>query len=160
MALHPLPVGAQVKPNRTVNTLMLLTGSGLDTVGRSGARTWRRTLRNSFSLVSQSLTLRGRPHRSSLTFAMPRAHGRVPAMASDDELQHSGSATLTGPLVRRLPSIMSPPTPLWYRSFPFSSPFPPYPNPPFSTAIGQPFLFLSCIYHQAPQHQRPGYHPR
>ncbi len=131
MALHPLPVGSQVKPNRTVNTLMLLHKSGT----RYCRTLWRSHLASDieeFLFAGQSLTLRGRPHRSNSTFAMPRAHGRVPAMASDDELQHSGSATLAGPLVRRLPSIMSPPTPLWYRSFPFSSPFPPYPKPPFT----------------------------
>jgi hypothetical protein len=86
---------------------MRLANNFADAVGRSGARTWRRDIEE-FLFAGQSLTLRGRPHRSSLTFAMPQAHGRVPTMALDDDLQHSWFATLTGPLVRRLPSIMSP----------------------------------------------------
>ena len=51
-------------------------------------------------------------HRSSSPFATPRAYGRVPATASDDEVQRSGSATPTGTPMRRLPS--TPPTTLLF----------------------------------------------
>ncbi|KAH9057045.1 putative phosphatase regulatory subunit-domain-containing protein [Lactarius deliciosus] len=65
-----------------------------------------------FLSVGQSPPLGGSPYRSSSPFATPRAHGRVSAMASDDELQRSGSVTPTGPTMRRLPR--TPPSPLLF----------------------------------------------
>jgi hypothetical protein len=62
--------------------------------------------------TSHSPALGGSPHRSSSPFAKPRVYGRVPATASDDELQRSGSATPTGPPMRRLAS--TPPTSLLF----------------------------------------------
>jgi hypothetical protein len=56
-----------------------------------------------FLSTSHSRPLGGSPHRSSSPFGTPRAYGRVPAPASDDELQRSGSATPIGPPIRRLP---------------------------------------------------------
>ncbi|KAH8991584.1 putative phosphatase regulatory subunit-domain-containing protein [Lactarius akahatsu] len=65
-----------------------------------------------FLSVGQSPPLGGSPYRSSSPFATPRAHGRISAMASDDELQRSGSVTPTGPTMRRLPR--TPPSPLLF----------------------------------------------
>jgi hypothetical protein len=102
-----------------------------------------------FLFTSHSPPLGGSPHRSSSPFATPRAYGRVPA-------------TSTGPPTRRLPS--TPPTP-FILIIPPPSPFSPHPESrsPFpmkigrvtrlQTSIGQlrsPFLFSSCMYHQAP----------
>jgi hypothetical protein len=68
-----------------------------------------------FLSTSHSPPLGGSPHRSSSPFGTPRAYGRVPAMASDDELQRSGSATPTRPPMCRLPS--TPSTPLLFGLF-------------------------------------------
>jgi hypothetical protein len=59
--------------------------------------------------AGQSPPLGGTPYRSSSPLATPRARGRVSVMASDDELQRSGSATPTGRMIRCLPHT---PTPL------------------------------------------------
>jgi hypothetical protein len=65
-----------------------------------------------FLSAGQSPPLGGSPYSSSSPFATPRAHGRAHGTASDDELQRSGSATPTGPTMRRLPH--TPPTPLLF----------------------------------------------
>ncbi|KAI9451620.1 putative phosphatase regulatory subunit-domain-containing protein [Lactarius psammicola] len=95
-----------------LNRFCFYTGSGPD-----GTTELSDTIPRSFSassveefLSGQSPPLGGSSYRSSSPFATPRAHGRVSAMASDDELQRSGSATPTGPTMRRLPH--TPPTPL------------------------------------------------
>ena len=64
------------------------------------------------SSAGQSPPLGGSPYYSNSPFATPRAHGRAHRTASDDEIQRSGSATPTGPMMRRLPQ--SPPTPLLF----------------------------------------------
>jgi hypothetical protein len=61
-----------------------------------------------FLSTGQSPPLGGSPYSSNSPFATPRAYGRAHGIASDDE--RSGSATPTGPTMRRLPP--TPPTPL------------------------------------------------
>jgi hypothetical protein len=65
-----------------------------------------------FLSTSHSPPLCGTPYSSNSPFATPRAHGRAHGIASDDELQRSGSATPTGPSLRRIPQ--TPPTPLLF----------------------------------------------
>jgi hypothetical protein len=65
-----------------------------------------------FLSTSHSPPLCGTPYSSNSPFATPRAHGRARGIASDDELQRSGSATPTGPSLRRIPQ--TPPTPLLF----------------------------------------------
>ncbi|KAI9508814.1 putative phosphatase regulatory subunit-domain-containing protein [Russula earlei] len=65
-----------------------------------------------FLSAGHSPPLGGSPYHPSSPFATPRAHGRGPAAASDDELQRSGSATPTGPTIRRFPPTT--PTPLLF----------------------------------------------
>jgi carbohydrate/starch-binding protein with CBM21 domain len=65
-----------------------------------------------FLSASHSPPLCGTPYSSNSPFATPRAHGRAHGIASDDELQRSGSATPTGPSLRRVPQ--TPPTPLLF----------------------------------------------
>jgi Carbohydrate/starch-binding module (family 21) len=65
-----------------------------------------------FLSTSHSPPLCGTPLSSNSPFATPRAHGRAHGIASDDELQRSGSATPTGPSLRRIPQ--TPPTPLLF----------------------------------------------
>jgi hypothetical protein len=65
-----------------------------------------------FLSTSHSPPLCGTPYSSNSPFATPRAHGRAHGIASDDELQRSGSATPTGPTLRRIPQ--TPPTPLLF----------------------------------------------
>jgi hypothetical protein len=96
-----------------LNRFCFFTGSGSDTAtGLSDAipRSFSASSVEDFLSVGQSPPLRGSQHRSSSPFSTPRAHGRVSATASDDELQRSGSATPTGPTLRRFPH--TPPTPL------------------------------------------------
>ena len=62
--------------------------------------------------ASHSPPLCGTPYSSNSPFATPRSHGRAHGIASDDELQRSGSATPTGPSLRRIPQ--TPPTPLLF----------------------------------------------
>ena len=88
------------------------TGSGPDKVPKhsdSILRSYSASSIKEFLSTSHSPPLGGSPHHSSSPFATPRAYSRVPATASDDELQRSGSATPTGPPMRHLPS--TPPTP-------------------------------------------------
>jgi hypothetical protein len=65
-----------------------------------------------FLSAGQSPPLGGSPYSSNSPFATPRAHGRAHGTASDDELQRSGSATPTGPTIRRVPH--TPPTSLLF----------------------------------------------
>ncbi|KAI0303332.1 putative phosphatase regulatory subunit-domain-containing protein [Multifurca ochricompacta] len=65
-----------------------------------------------FLSAGQSPPLGGSSLKSGSPFATPRAHRRVSATASDDELQRSGSATPTGPTLRCLP--LTPSTPLLF----------------------------------------------
>ena|SRR5712672_1802835 len=97
------------------SSFCFFTGSGPD-VTQEPSEFIPRTLSASsiedFLSTGHSPPLGGSPYYSSSPFATPRAHGRVPAPASDDELQRSGSATPTGPTLRRLPP--TPPTPLLF----------------------------------------------
>src|SRR5712671_6353078 len=91
------------------------TGSGPDKVPEHSDLILRSHSASSieeFLSTSHSPPLGGSPHRSSSPFGTPRAYGRVPATASDDKLQRSGSATPTGPPMCRL--LSTPPTPLLF----------------------------------------------
>src|SRR6266851_6077163 len=133
------------------------TGSGPDKVPEHSDLILRSHSASSieeFLSTSHSPPLGSSPHRSSSPFATPRAYGRVPGMASDDELQRSGSASPFH--TSDTPFILITPLP-----FPFS----PHPESrsPFPMKIGRvtrlqatigqlhsPFLLSSCMYHQAP----------
>ncbi|KAH9961113.1 putative phosphatase regulatory subunit-domain-containing protein [Russula dissimulans] len=101
--------------NNFVNRFCFFTGSGPN-VSHEPSEFIPRTLSASsiedFLSTGHSPPLSGSSYYSSSPFATPRAHGRVPATASDDELQRSGSATPTGPTLRRHPP--TPPTPLLF----------------------------------------------
>lgn len=91
------------------------TGSGSDGVPEHSdfiPRSYSASSVEEFLSAGQSPPLSGSPYRSSSPFATPRAYGRTPAATSDDELQRSGSATPTGPTLRRLPH--TPPTRLLF----------------------------------------------
>ena len=147
------------------------TGSGPDKVLEHSdliLRSYSASSIEEFLSTSQSPLLRGSPHRSSSPFVTPRACGRAPAPVSDDELQRSGSATPTGPPMRRLPS--TPPTPLFILIIPLlsallSSPriafFVSHENWPHDAATNNDWsnaLTLSLFVLHVPsrsQHQRP-----
>ncbi|KAF8264250.1 putative phosphatase regulatory subunit-domain-containing protein [Lactarius quietus] len=90
--------------NILLNRFCFFTGSGSD-----GATGLSDNIPRSFSASSvEDFFCVGQSPPSP--FATPRARGRASATASDDELQRSGSATPTGPVMRRL--LHTPPTPL------------------------------------------------
>jgi hypothetical protein len=95
------------------------TGSGPDKVAEHSdliLRSFSASSIEEFLSTSHLPLLGGSPYRSSSPFATPRAYGRVPATASDDEVQRSGLATPTGPPMRRL--LSTPPPPLYSPSLP------------------------------------------
>jgi hypothetical protein len=113
--------------------------------------------------TNHSPPLGGSPYHSSSPFGTPGAYGCVPATASDDELQRSGSATPQDHRCAVSPPHLPHPCYFDYsRSLPPSSPHPDSRSPfpmnigrvtRLQTTIGQlhsPFLFSSCKYHQAP----------
>src|SRR6267142_2085282 len=91
------------------------TGSGPERPQEHPEFLWRSHSASSieeFLSTGQSPPLGGSPYRSGSPFATPRAHGRASSTASDDELLRSGSATPTGPTMRRPPP--TPPTPMLF----------------------------------------------
>ncbi|KAI0285225.1 putative phosphatase regulatory subunit-domain-containing protein [Russula brevipes] len=96
-----------------LNRYCFFTGSGPDGVSNHSdfiQRSHSASSVEEFLSAGQSPPLGGSFYRSNSPFATPRAHGHPSTIASDDEFQRSGSATPTGPVMRRLPH--TPPTPL------------------------------------------------
>ncbi|KAF8496754.1 putative phosphatase regulatory subunit-domain-containing protein [Russula emetica] len=101
--------------NNFVNRYCFYTGSGSDGMLEHPdfiPRSLSASSVEEFLSTSHSPPLCGTPYTSNSPFATPRAHGRAHGTASDDELQRSGSATPTGPSLRRIPQ--TPPTPLLF----------------------------------------------
>jgi hypothetical protein len=92
------------------------TGSGPDKVPEHSdliLRSYSTSSIEEFLSTSHSPPLGGSPHHSISPFGTPRAYGHVPAMASDEELQCSGSAMPTGPPMHH-DLLSTPPTPLLF----------------------------------------------
>jgi len=101
--------------NNFVNRYCFYTGSGPDGMLEHPdfiPRSLSASSVEEFLSTSHSPPLCSTPYSSNSPFATPRAHGRAHGIASDDELQRSGSATPTGPSLRRIPQ--TPPTPLLF----------------------------------------------
>ncbi len=103
-----VPIKVTYSDDDVLPQLLLLVPEHSDLILRSHSAS---SIEEFLSTI-HSPPLGGSPHRSSSSFATARAYGRVPALASDDEVQRSGSATPTGPPMHRLPS--TPPTPLLF----------------------------------------------